>query len=509
MSKFYLTTSAPYVNAKPHLGHFMEFVEADVIARYHRIKGDEVCFLSSTDENGSKMYHTAQKLGGNPQQICDENSAYFRETKDALDISMDKTIRTTDPRHQQAVQKLWLKFVEKGDIEKSKYEGLYCEGCEAFITEKDLVDGKCPEHQREPQFISEENYFFKLSRYSEQLQKLIQNDTIQIIPAFRKNEILNVIKSGLQDVCFSRPKASLPWGVDVPNDPDYVIYVWCDALINYLSGIGYGWDETEFQKWWPADLHVIGKGISRFHALVWPAMLLSADLPLFKQLFVHGYVTLDGQKMSKSLGNVVDPYELLKKYGSDATRFYLTFETPLGEDIDFTWDRMDKLYHSELVNNLGNFFNRVLSISEKYYGENIPEFNSQTTDPSIQKLVAGVWDKWEKYLEAYDFKRALEAAWELLNFSNKYINEKKPWGANREAQADLPGVVYNLLELARFIVILIRPFLPRTYDKVDKQIPIDLSVGYNELKKWGGLKSGRKIKRGEFLFEKKSQVGGK
>jgi methionyl-tRNA synthetase len=364
--KFYITTAIDYVNAKPHIGHALEKIQADVLARYHRAKGDDVWFLTGTDEHGTKNFRTAEIAGKTTQEFVDENSEYFKNLKDVCNLSWDDFIRTTDKnRHWPGVQKLWNKIYEAGDLYKKKYQGLYCVGCEAFVTEKELVDGKCPIHKKEPEKLEQENWFFKLSKYSKEIESKIKNDELKIIPESRKNEILSFLKSGLEDISLSRPKNYLSWGIPVPNDPDQVIYVWYDALSNYITAIEYAEESEKFKKFWPADLHVIGKDILRFHAAIWPGMLLSAGLPLPKSIFVHGFITVEGEKMSKTLGNIIDPAELSQKYGSDAVRYYLLREISTYEDGDYSKKKFEERYNADLANGIGNLVSRVATLGER------------------------------------------------------------------------------------------------------------------------------------------------
>ncbi len=401
LKNFYITTSIAYANAAPHIGYAMEICQADVLARYHRMKSDDVFFLSGTDENGSKIKKTALEKKVDPQKFVDENSAKFQLLLDTLNISNNDFIRTTDKkRHWPAAQKIWNELVKKGDIYKSSYEGYYCVGCEAYLTEKDLIDGKCSNHQKVPEKIKEENYFFKLSKYSKMIQEKIESGELEILPESRKNEILNVIKDGLKDISFSRPKKTLDWGVPVPNDETQTMYVWCDALTNYISALGYGNDyichsreggnpllpqsanlANNFQKYWPADIHLIGKDILRFHAAIWPAMLISADLPLPKKIFVHGFITSNGQKISKSLGNIIDPFEVIDKYGVDALRYYLLKEIPSGGDGDFSFERFEEVYQADLANGIGNLVYRVLTMIERNFDNKIPESKKEALVP--------------------------------------------------------------------------------------------------------------------------------
>lgn len=457
--KFYVTTAIDYVNGPPHIGHAIQKVWSDVIARNRRLKGDKVWFLTGTDEHGVNVARTAELLHKNPQELSDENSEKFKSMKKALNLSWDDFIRTSDrERHWPGASLMWQKLVEAGDIYRKKYRGLYCAGHEAFVTQKDLVEGKCALHKKEPEVIEEENYFFRLSRYSETIRKAIESDSLLIVPTARKNEISAFIEEGLEDVSFSRPAKDISWGVPVPNDPSQTMYVWCDALTNYLSAIGYGRNDA-WQRWWPADLHVLGKDNLRFHAAIWPGMLLSAGLPLPKSLFVHGFITVDSQKISKTIGNVVDPFELVKKYGTDPVRYYLLREIPAYDDGDFSYKKFEERYNGDLANGLGNFASRVLTLAES------ADFRG------IKKVDLGVEEKIEKTkktvvgkLEDFRFHEALAAIWELIAFGDAYVNEKKPW-ESKDAQ-----IIFNLTVILDNLAALLRALLPGTSDKITKGI---------------------------------------
>lgn len=497
--KFYITTAIAYVNAPPHIGHAMEFIQADAVARFHRLKGDEVFFMTGTDEHGTKLVQTAEDKGTTPQALADENAEYFKDLCRLLTVEYDKFIRTSDDDHKRGAQKLWKKLVEAGDIYKDTYEGLYCVGCEAFVLEKDLVDGKCPNHNKEPEVLKEENYFFKLSKYSDQIGELIEKDELKVIPASRKNEILHVIQDGLHDVSFSRPKHALKWGVDVPDDPDQVMYVWCDALSNYITGIGYE-EETElFQKFWPANVHLIGKDILRFHAAIWIGMLLAAKVDIPKQIYVHGFITSEGQKMSKSLGNVVDPVEYAEKYGADALRYYLLKEIPTTDDGDFSQDRFRVLYDSELANNIGNLVSRVLSMTGKYFDGKVPDKSEDYE--LLEQKVAEVWKSYEEAIDGFDLKKALEQVAELATFANKYVEDTKPWMLAKEDEKRLAEVMYNLVELIRHLSYLLQPFLPMASAKMLGYLGLEPGKSsYEEITRWGGIEPGTPIEKPEPLF---------
>ena len=509
---FYITTSIAYANAAPHIGFAMEICQADVLARYHRMKGDDVFLLSGTDENGSKIKKTALENKMEPQKFVNENSAKFQLLLDTLNISNNDFIRTTDKkRHWPAAQKLWKKLVEAGDIYKSNYEGYYCVGCEAYLTEKDLVDGKCPNHQKAPEKIKEENYFFKLSKYSKQIQEKIESRELEVLPKARKNEILNVIKSGLRDISFSRPKKVLDWGVPVPNDDSQTMYVWCDALTNYISALGYGNSPLErgrgCVKFWPADIHIIGKDILRFHVAIWPAMLLSANLPLPKKIFVHGFITSGGQKMSKSLGNVIDPFEVINKYGVDALRYYLLKEIPSGGDGNFSFERFEEIYQADLANGIGNLTARIITLGTKIEKWNSPFRKEGWGDFVIGDLktnIESTWLNYEKLLNKFKLNEALEIAKKLISACDEYIEQNKPWQLEGEKKEE---IIYNLLESLRHIAWMIYPFMPETSMKIfeqlfadEKERKIELNKTLKEAREWGGLKSGTKIKKGEILF---------
>ncbi|MEK7168086.1 MAG: class I tRNA ligase family protein, partial [Patescibacteria group bacterium] len=422
--KFYITTAIDYVNASPHLGHALEKVQADAIARYKRLLNKEVYFLTGVDEHGIKIVRSAQGAGKNVENFVDENSAKFRELTKKLNISNDDFIRTSDKnRHWPGARLLWKKLVEVGDIYKGKYSGYYCVGCEAYIKESDLINGKCPYHYAEPEKIEEENYFFRLSRYADEIKKRIESGELKILPESGKNEILAVIRKGIEDISFSRPVEKLAgWGVPVPDNDSQLMYVWCDALANYVSALGYGsGDESNFQKFWPADLHVIGKDILRFHALIWPAMLLSAKLPLPKTLFVHGFIISDGKRMSKTLGNVIDPFDLIERYGVDAARYYLLREiTPFG-DGDITEKKFKEAYNANLANGLGNLVARIMKMSEQY-------LKSEKFKVESGKLP----ENYKKFMDSFELSKAMDLIWQKISEMDLYIQKTQPFKLVKE-----------------------------------------------------------------------------
>lgn len=454
MDKFYVTTAIPYVNAPPHIGFALEIIQADVLARYYRQKNKKTFFLTGVDEHGSKIVKTAKDKDIDLKDFINQNANFFKELTKALNISNDNFIRTSDQKkHWPVAQKIWRKLEENGDIYKDEYRGLYCVGCEAFIAKKDLVDGKCPEHDKEPEKLSEENYFFRSSKYLPEVKKRIEKDELEIVPEVRKNEILSLMEEDMGNVSFSRPKKNLPWGIPVPGDPSHVMYVWCEALTNYLSGIDY--PSEKFKKFWPADVQVIGKGILRFHAAVWPAMLLSLGLPLPKKILVHGYVTSEGEKMSKSLGNVVDPFKVVQKYGTDAVRYYLLREIPTTGDGDFSWQRFKALYRADLANDLGNLVKRAQGI----LGDVIAR---KEAEGRLTKQSRGFQNQVNQAVENFQFNQALKIIWQKIAWANKFINQERLWESKDKKK--LGQLKEAILEIAQAL----KPFLPETSAKIFK-----------------------------------------
>ncbi len=451
MPKFYLTTSIAYVNGAPHLGYALEMVQADAIARFRRQEGDDVFFLTGTDEHGAKIARAAEAAGVMPRALVDKNSAAFRGLKETLSLSWDDFIRTSDEvRHWPNVVSVWNKLVEAGDVYKKTYKGLYCVGHEAFVTEKDLIDGICRDHNAAPEIIEEENYFFRLSKYADEVKKRIESGELQIIPQGRAKEIVNFINQGMEDISFSRPRKDLSWGVPVPNDDTQTIYVWCDALVNYLFPEGR----------WPASVHCIGKDILRFHALYWPAMLLSAKMPLPKALFVHGHITSEGQKMSKTLGNVVNPFELVKKYGADAVRYYLLREIPPTDDGDFGVEKFEARYTADLANGLGNFAARCTALASRagVTAAAVPE-------AAVAEAIAKAREAVRVKMGEYALHEAVAAVWDLITFGNQYMNEKKPWD-KEVSESDKAVAIGNGLVILGAVADLLAPFLPDAAAKI-------------------------------------------
>jgi len=494
-NKFYVTTSIAYVNAGPHVGHAMEFLQADILARYHRLEGRDVFFLTGTDEHGLKIAEAAEKLGVWAQELVNENTALFQDLDEKLGLSNDYFVRTTEEKHITFVLKMWQKLVEAGDIYKADYEGLYCVGCEKFVLEKELINGNCPIHLKPPVKVKEENYFFRLSKYAEKIKAKISADEVRILPESKKNEILNFLAEGLNDVSFSRPKEVVKWGIPVPGDDSQLMYVWCDALTNYLSVI-------DREKYWPADVQVIGKDILRFHAVYWLGMLLSAGFELPKVIMVHGHILSEGTKMSKSLGNVKDPFEYLHQYGRDALRYFLLREIPTLDDGDFSQNRFEIVYNDDLANTYGNLVSRVLAMNKKYFAGIVPE---RGEDDGFEVKVGQTWVNLEKHLSEYDLKKALEVVLELGFAANKYVEDSKPWALAKEGSPRLPGVLYNLLEVIRHLGLMLLPFIPGSAEKILQLFEPEFKLaGFSCVgqKDFGMLESGRKLGEAGMLFPK-------
>ena len=463
--KFYITIAIPYVNGQPHVGHALEFIQGDTITRFHKLLGDEVFFVTGSDENGLKIVRAAEKENLTSQQLADRNTKNFQDFARALNVQFDTWRRGSDKQlHWPGSEKLWQLCFENGDIYKKNYGGYYCVGCEDFYTKKDLIDGKCPEHLTEPEWVEEENYFFKLSKYQTQIEELITSNKLLIIPQTRRNEILSFIKSGLQDFSISRSKERAKnWGIPVPGDKNQVIYTWFDALNVYQTAVGFGYDQKLWQKWWPADIHVIGKGILRFHAVYWIGMLLSAKLPLPKSIFVHGYVSSGGHKMSKSLGNVIDPFIIVNKYGIDAVRYYFLREIPAYSDGDFSENRFKELYNADLANGLGNLVARVVAlVSQKKL--DIKKLKKRRNNRIFEEITP--------LIEQYRFDEALKFIWGCISGLDTYINKERPWELKPElANKRLGEIIVGSESLTSLLEIAyaLQPFLPETAERILKQ----------------------------------------
>ena len=502
--KYYITTPIYYPSAKLHIGHSYTTVAADAMARFKRMQGYDVMFLTGSDEHGQKIERKAKEAGVTPKEYVDDIVASIKDLWKLMDISYDDYIRTTDQRHADAVQKIFKLLYDKGDIYKSEYEGWYCTPCESFWTETQLVDGNCPDCGRPVEKTREESYFFRLSKYQDRLLKLFEENPDFIQPPSRRNEMINnFLKPGLEDLAVSR--TSFSWGIPVPFDPKHVIYVWVDALSNYITALGYLSDGDEkFRKYWPADVHLVGKEIVRFHTIIWPAMLMALDLPLPKQVFGHGWLVLEDGKMSKSKGNVVDPVTLCQKYGVDAIRYFLMREMPFGADGYFSNEALLNRFNSDLANDLGNLVSRTVSMIQKYFGGTLPApRQAEELDQSLSQLAAQTVQSYEKNMDALQFSTALADVWKLVSRTNKYIDETCPWilAKDEANQARLATVMYNLCESLRIVSVLIAPFMPATAPKIQTQLGItDQALTTWDSLAWGKLPESFTVCKGENLF---------
>jgi len=458
MKKFFISTAIDYPSEKPHLGHCLEKVQADVLARYKRLRGFNVHFSMGLDEHGRKIQRYAQKAGKEPQEFVDEMSSYFKNLWKILNISNDDFIRTTEKRHIKVVREITKKIYEKGDIYKGKYKGLYCVDCESYYLPKDLEAGLCPIHHKPAETLKEETYFFKMSKYQKQILKHIQENKNFIIPESKKNEILNRLKEPLQDLSISR--ATVKWGIPFPFDKKLSLFVWIDALINYLTTIDY--PSEKFKKFWPGQIH-IGKDIIWHHSVIFPCLLFSAGLKLPKIIFVHGFITVAGQKMSKSLGNVIDPFELVKKYGTDAVRYFLLREIPPTEDGDFTYEKFEARYNSDLASGLGNLVARVLTLATKL---KIKNEKFKITNQNLKSIIDETWKNYKKALDEFKFNEVLISIWELISVCDRYIEKERPWEENKKQKE----VISNLLFAISNIAEMLKPFLPETSEKIFCQL---------------------------------------
>ena len=505
MKPFFISTPIYYVNAKPHLGHGYTTIVADSVSRFHRLKGDAAYFLTGTDEHGDKIVQAAEANGQDPKSYADAVSQLFKDLWPVLEISNDQFIRTTELRHKACVRHVLQTVYDKGDIYFDEYGGHYCFGCERFYTDKELVDGKCPDHLTVPTFIKEKNYFFRMSKYLEPLRRHIEANPDFIQPERYRNEVLSMLKEDLGDLCISRPKTRLTWGIELPFDSDFVTYVWFDALINYISALGFP-DGEEYRKYWPGAHHLVAKDILKPHAVFWPTMLMSAGIPLYRGLRVHGYWTVNETKMSKSLGNVVAPLDMAQKYGLSAFRYFLLSEMSFGQDSSFSEDALVGRFNADLANDLGNLFSRSLSMTHKYFGGVVPECGElQDLDREVLEIGHNAMANFQSQFEHFQFSRALKSLWELIRHLNKYIDSSAPWTLYKNGDMNRLGtVIYVILEGMRKVALHLWPVMPSTSETMLTQLGIKFALeGVDldaETSSWFGLAPGTAVAERSNLF---------
>ncbi|MFC1721406.1 methionine--tRNA ligase [Patescibacteria group bacterium] len=476
MKKYYVTTPIYYANDKPHIGHAYTTIAADVLARYHRLTGDDTWFLTGTDEHGAKVAAAALEAGEEPKAYVDKQAALFKSAWKRLDISYDDFIQTTEPRHETGAQKFLKTLEEKKALYKDTYKGLYCTGCEKFITEKELVDGQCPDHKKKPELIEEENWFFRLADFLPKVKELIESGEVEILPEAKKNEALGLIEQGLDDFSVSRQKVK--WGISLPFDEGQTTYVWIEALTNYLTALDYENNGQKFQEFWPADMQLMAKDILKFHAIYWPALLLAADLPLPKKIFAHGFFTINGEKMSKTVGNIIDSNDLVKKFGADGTRYLLLAQFPFGVDGDIKEDRFVEKYNAELANNLGNLVSRVIKMTYKFFDGKVPKIKKAVEELPLQNSQFIEFDEpylWQQFNQNFEEKfkpfECLNSIWRFVNSLNTYVDKNEPWKLAKEGKdEELAEVIYDLLYSLHQLSFALYPFIPDTAVKIKKAL---------------------------------------
>jgi methionyl-tRNA synthetase len=502
VSRFYVTTPIYYVNDVPHIGHAYTTVSGDVLTRWHRLLGDDVFYLTGTDEHGLKVQRAAEAKGLEPAELVASVAGVFREEWDALDIEYDDFIRTTEPRHYHAVQAFLQKIYDEGDIELGTYEGLYCVSCEAYYSEDELVDGNCPIHLRPVEHVTEENYFFKLSRYADPLLAHYAAHPGAVQPESRLNEVLGFIRGGLQD--FSMSRTSISWGVPLPWDPKHVAYVWADALFNYCTAVGYADDPERFDKWWPADYHLIGKDILRFHAVYWPAMLMSAGLEPPKCVFAHGWLLVSGEKMSKTRTNQIAPADLVADFGVDGFRYHFVADQRFGPDGDFSYEGMLARYNADLANNFGNLVSRVLNMAVNYCGGVVPE---ERENGPLVAAAAAAYDGMAAHMAKLDFSSGFLAVWDLIRAANAFIEDRAPWALHKAGDtAATAAVLGDCLETLRIVALLASPAIPNATAELWRRLGLSGSPEHQRLPAaaaWGQLPAGSKLEKGESLFPRR------